>query len=116
MPQPTPHLDRHRRRAALVIAERLAGRQADPPIVQRTGDRPAMDDALRQAAVLVRTAVEQREDLALRRAEDGDVVAALDLHRAAAANGDLVDPADVEPFCGRRHAISFWGVNRAIGA
>ena len=40
--------------------------------------------------MLVRAAVEEGEDLALGGAEERDVVAALDLHRAAAAHRDLV--------------------------
>src|SRR3546814_10229180 len=77
-------LDRHGRRAALVLAERLARRQADPPIVQRAGDRTAMDDALAEPPMLVRAAVEESKHLALGGAEHRDVVAAFDLYRAAA--------------------------------
>src|SRR3546814_17396035 len=73
-----------------------------------------MDDALAQPPMLVRAAVKEREDLALGGAEDRDVVAARDLHGAAAAHGDFIDPADVEPFSD--HAISSCGVKRAIGA
>src|SRR5690606_25372504 len=108
-------LDRYGRGAALVLAQRLAGRQADPPIVQWTGDRAAVDDPLAEPAMLVRAAVEQSEDLALGGAEERDVVAALDLHGAATAHRNLVDPADVEPFCGG-HAGSSTGMKRAIGA
>src|SRR3546814_3317955 len=76
----------------------------NPPIVQRAGDRAAMDDALAQPPMLVRAAAKEREDLALGGAEDRDVVAARDLHGAAAAHGDFIDPADVEPFSD--HALS----------
>ena len=77
--------------------------------------RAAVDDALAEPSMLVRAAVEESEDLAFGGAEDCDVVAALDLHRTAAAHGDLVDPADVEPF-GGVHASSSCGIKRAIGA
>src|SRR3546814_1935431 len=86
----------------------------NPPIVQRAGDRAAMDDALAQPPMLVRAAVKEREDLAFGGAEDRNVVAARDLHGAATAHGDFIDPANVEPFSD--HAISSCGVKRAIGA
>src|SRR3546814_7623640 len=60
-----------------------------------------MDDALTQPPMLVRAAVEKSKHLALGGAEHRDIVAALDLYRAAAAHRDLVDPPDVEPFYGR---------------
>src|SRR3546814_2724039 len=107
-------LHRHGWRAALVLAERLARRQADPPIVQRAGDRTAMDDALTQPPMLVRAAVEKSKNLALGGAEHRDIVAALDLYRAAAAHRDLVDQPDVEPFYG--HAHSSCGGKGASGA
>ena len=60
-------------------------------------------------------AVEEGEDLALGSTEHRDVVAARDLHGAAAAHGDFIGPADVEPF-GGAHASCSCGVKRAIGA
>ena len=56
-------LRRMRARAALVRRDRLAGRQVDDEVVQRTGDALVVHDALRQRPALVRAAVVEREHL-----------------------------------------------------
>src|SRR5690606_10174483 len=89
---------------ALVGRHRAAVVQTDGPVVQRAGHALAEDHALAQRAALVRAAVEQRKDLALRVAEHGHVQATLARHGARAQHGDVVDAADGPP------------VGRVIGA
>ena len=71
--------------------------QADGPVVQRTGDALAEDDALRQRSALVRALVEQGEHLVLGGAEDGDVAAAPARDLARAEARDVLDAADDLP-------------------
>ncbi len=58
-----------------------AGGQRDVPVVQRTGDAVAVDNALAQWPALVRAAIDQCEDLVVAGAEDRDFFAALDRYR-----------------------------------
>src|SRR5690606_38672885 len=101
----------HRRAAlAAVGAHGLAGGQADRPVVQRAGHRMALDDPLAQGACLVRALVLEREDLAVARAEDGDV--ALRARDAArTAQGNIAHRADVGPQAGGFHMSVHAGAN-----
>src|SRR3546814_8251912 len=83
--------------AALVIALRFARLERDVPVVQRAGDAVAVDDALAQRAFLVRAFVDQREDMVVAGAEDGDFLLSGNPHRAGAALGNVGQRSDVDP-------------------
>ena len=80
------HADRKTPGASDIGRDRVAAGQLDRPIVQRTRDALAVDDALRQRAALVRTAVEHRKYAIAGGAEYRDVAvgvaASLDNARA----------------------------------
>src|SRR5258706_12512790 len=90
-------LDAELRRAAFVGRLGAAVAESDGPVVQRAGHAFTEYDALAQWSALVRAAVEQREDLVLGVAEDGDVAALFTRHAACPEHGDVVDTTDRFP-------------------
>src|SRR5439155_3778874 len=91
-----------------VRSDRLAARQLDDEVVQRTGDTLVVDDALRQRSALVRTAIVERKHVVIRRAEHGDVSRRCP-HDPRAEPRNIVQGSDFDP---PGHASS----NSAIGA
>src|SRR5690606_3297614 len=79
--------------AAPVRLDRLAVREPDLPVVERTGDAVLEDEALREGSALVRTAVQQREDASAGGAEDRDVRAARAPQHAGARGLDVLERA-----------------------
>src|SRR5229473_1149613 len=95
-------LDPHR---AFVGAERLARLERDHPVVQRTGYRGAVDDALRERPALVGAVILDSEDLALGRAEHRDPTFGR-IHATRAAARDVAERADLDPLDGHHAAAS----------
>src|SRR5438874_11980055 len=85
-----------RMRASLVRRHRLAARELDDEIVQRTGDALVVDDALRQWPALMRTAIVEREHLVIGGPEHRDVSERRS-HDARAENGNIVQRPDFNP-------------------
>ena len=75
---PGVDLDRDRRHAALIVAERFAAPERDAPVVQRASHAVAVDDALAERPGLVRALVDQCVELAAHGVEHGDLLAPLD--------------------------------------
>src|SRR5258705_540106 len=97
------HLDAELRCAAFVGRLGAAVAESDGPVVQRAGHAFTEHDALAQWSALVRAAVEQREDLVLGVAKDGDVAALFTRHAACTEHGDVVDTTDRFPVA---HAVA----------
>ena len=107
--------------AVLVEAERIgahrafvgalghAGFEREDPVVEWTGDRCAVDDALAQGAALVRALVVEGENPVVRRAEDGDLAQGR-LDAAGAAAGNVFQAPDIDPIVHRNHsaACNIW--------
>src|SRR4029453_18523354 len=107
--------DRKASGAALVRTGRLAALETDDPVVQRAGDLAVMHDAFAQRAVLVRTAVLEREHLVARRPEQCDLHVPR-AHDAATAQGNAVDRADLDPGAVQRaHSAASRKVRSATG-
>jgi hypothetical protein len=70
--------------------------QVPAPVVQWAGDGAPVDDPLREGATLVGAAVEEREDLILAVAEQGNV-APLPAHHAGPQAGYISDGTDFDP-------------------
>src|SRR5687767_9348795 len=97
--------------AAMVGSLRLAGLQADYPVVQRTGHGMAVHDPLGQRPTLVRAAITQREERSVRRLEHRDV-AARRLNDPRSENRHVIDRAHVDPLA---HSAASARVKLAMG-
>src|SRR6185369_9045297 len=110
----TVDLYRNGRRAALVLALCLARCQRDGPVVQGASDVMTMNDPLAERTLLMRAFVQKREDMVVARTEHGNLLTAFDRDGARAANGNLVEPADIEPISDHLHYSAAMGTNCAM--
>src|SRR3546814_17827701 len=89
-----------------ILAQRLARYERNAPVVQRTGNAGVMNDALAKRADLVRTFIDERVHPAIGGPKNRDRFASLYRQRTRAQSRQLVNRANIKPFCGHGYTSS----------